>query len=142
MLHFCFNFILFGHTVMLIFILIDAQYSQKAVFSFERGSSRQNHSSSGSLHPIKKFPPVTFLNSLNPLPLFGRPHYIKLYDPFFCGWGATALRLYRATMMRQFTFYQKFLVLINSISEGWKTEMILKPSSGFELVYQSSYYQI
>ena len=68
---------------MLIFILIDAQYSQKAVFSFERGSSSQNHSSSGFLHPIKKFPPVIFLISPNPLPLFGRPHYIKLYDPFF-----------------------------------------------------------
>ena len=53
----------------------------------------------------------------------------------FCGWGATASRLYRATMRRQFTFYQKFLVLIKSISERWKTEMTLKPSSGFELVY-------
>ena len=41
---------------MLIFILTDVQYSQKAVFSFEKGSDRQNHSSSGSLHPVKKFP--------------------------------------------------------------------------------------
>ena len=39
---------------MLILILIDAQYSQKAVFSFQTGSHRQNHSSSGFLHPVKK----------------------------------------------------------------------------------------
>ena len=53
--------------------------------------------------------------------------------PPFCGWGATASRLYRATMRRQFTFYQKFLVLIKSISEGLKAEMTLKPSSGLNL---------
>ena len=52
----------------------------------------------------------------------------------FCGWGAS--RLYRATTRRQFTFYQKFLVLIRSISERRKAEMTLKPSSSFELVYQ------
>ena len=38
---------------MLILILIDVQHSQKAVFSFEKGLNRQNHSSSGSLHPVK-----------------------------------------------------------------------------------------
>ena len=54
---------------MLIFILIDVQYSQKAVFSFEKGSNQQNHSSSGSLHLVKKFLPVKFL--IPPLcPLF------------------------------------------------------------------------
>ena len=67
---------------MLIFILIDVQYSQKAVFSFKEGSIRQSHSSSGSLHPVKKFPPVKFPIPPNPLPLFGRPQYIKLYGPF------------------------------------------------------------
>ena len=60
----------------------------------------------------------------------------------FCGWGATASRLDRATTRRQFTFYQKFLVLVRSISERGKAELTLKPSSGFELVYQPSYYQI
>ena len=60
----------------------------------------------------------------------------------FCVRGATASRLCRATMRRQFTFYQKFLILIQSIPEGWKGEMTLKPSSGFELVHQPSYYQI
>ena len=34
------------------------------------------------------------------------------------GWGATASRLYKATVRRQFTFYQNLLVLIRSISEG------------------------
>ena len=38
---------------MLKLILIDVQYLQKAVFSFEKGSNHQNHSSSGSNHPVK-----------------------------------------------------------------------------------------
>ena len=42
---------------MLILTLIDVQYSQKAVFSFEKGSNCQNHSSSGSLDLVKKMPP-------------------------------------------------------------------------------------
>ena len=40
---------------MLILILIDVQYSQEAVFSFEKGLNCQNHSSSGSLCLVKKF---------------------------------------------------------------------------------------
>ena len=67
---------------MLILILIDVQYSQKAVFSFEKGSNHQDHSSSGSLHLVKKIPPVKFLIPANPFLLFGRPQYIKLYAPF------------------------------------------------------------
>ena len=60
---------------MLILILID---SQKGAFNFEKGSNRQNHSSSGSLHLVKKNPtptPVKFLSPLGggeylpPLPL-------------------------------------------------------------------------
>ena len=52
---------------MLRWILIDVQYSQKAVFSFGKGLNRQNHSSSGSLvnfptsplsHKISDSPPV------------------------------------------------------------------------------------
>ena len=50
--------------------------------------------------------------------------------------------LYRTTTRRQFTFYQKLLVLIRSISKRWKAEITLKPSSGFELVCQPSYYQV
>ena len=45
---------------MLIFILNDVQFSQKAV---RKGSHCQNHSSSGSLLPAKKFIPVKFLIS-------------------------------------------------------------------------------
>ena len=44
---------------MIILILIDVQYSQKAVSSFEKGYNCQNHSSSGSLQPVT--PPVKFL---------------------------------------------------------------------------------
>ena len=57
----------------------------------------------------------------------------------FCGWGATALWLDRATTRRQITFYRKVLVLIRSILERWKAEMMLKPSSGFEVVNQPSH---
>ena len=67
---------------MLIFILIDVQYSEKAVFSFEKGSNRQNHSSSGSMHLVKNTRQVKFLIPSKPLLLFGRPQYIKLYSPF------------------------------------------------------------
>ena len=42
---------------MLILILIAVQYSQKAVFSFEKGLNGQNFSSSGSRHPVKRIPP-------------------------------------------------------------------------------------
>ena len=41
---------------MLILILIDFQYSQNGVFSFEKGSNHLNHSYSGSLHPVKNAP--------------------------------------------------------------------------------------
>ena len=46
----------FETQVMLILILIDVQYSQNAVFSFERSLYCQNHFSSGSLHLEKKSP--------------------------------------------------------------------------------------
>ena len=42
--------------MLLFLILIDVQYSLKAVFSFEKGLNNQNHSSSGSLHWLKKSP--------------------------------------------------------------------------------------
>ena len=46
----------FETQIMLILILIDVQYQQNAIFSFEKFSIRQNHSSSGSHHLIKKSP--------------------------------------------------------------------------------------
>ena len=46
----------FGTEIRLILILIDVQYSQNAGFSFEKFSNRQNHSSSGSHHLVKKYP--------------------------------------------------------------------------------------
>ena len=46
---------------MPILILIDVQYSQKAVFSFEKGSNHQNHPSSGSFYLlVKKSSPARF----------------------------------------------------------------------------------
>ena len=59
-------------------ILIDVQHSRKAAFSFEKGLNWQNHSSSGSLHLVKKYlapppPTVKFLIPHHPLPLFRKP---------------------------------------------------------------------
>ena len=42
---------------MLILILIDVQYSQKAALSFEKGLNAQNHSSPGSNYLVKKIHP-------------------------------------------------------------------------------------
>ena len=41
--------------VMLVLSLIDAQYLQNVVFSFEEGLYGQNHSFSDTHHPIKNF---------------------------------------------------------------------------------------
>ena len=46
---------------MLILILMNVKYLQNVVFSFEKGLNGQNHSSSGSHHPIEKSPPAKFL---------------------------------------------------------------------------------
>ena len=46
----------FKTQIKLILILIDVQYSQNAVFSFEKFSNCQNHSSLGSQHLVKKSP--------------------------------------------------------------------------------------
>ena len=62
---------------MLIFILIDVQYSQY----FEKGLNRENHSSSGSLHLVKKFPPGKF--SIPPQPfatIWKTPVYKTLWS--------------------------------------------------------------
>ena len=60
---------------MLILILIDVQYSQKAVFSFEKGFNCENNSSPGSFHPVKEIsPPLKFpILPSHPLPLFEKP---------------------------------------------------------------------
>ena len=123
-------FVLISYSLDTQVILIDVQYSQEAVFSSEKGSKCQNHSSSGSLQLVKKFPPVKFPIGPNPLLLFERPQYIKLYGPLYAPlWGDSLL----------FTSHSWYS---SSISGGWKAEMTLKPNSGFELVYYPSYYQI
>ena len=58
-----YHFVLISYSldtqVMLIVILIDVQYSQKAVFSFEKGLNGQNPSFSG-FPPPSKNPPEKF----------------------------------------------------------------------------------
>ena len=61
--------------VVLSLILIDVQYSQKAVSSFEKGLHCQNHSSSGSQHPVKKIPPPPSVKFLIP------PHWVDTPPP-------------------------------------------------------------
>ena len=47
----------------MILILIDVQYSQKAVISFQKGSNGQNQSFSGFQHLVEKSPPPPQKNS-------------------------------------------------------------------------------
>ena len=58
---------------MLILILIDVQYSQKAVFSFEKDLSGQNHSSSG-YNPLEKNSP----SKISTPPLYTHTFYCYL----------------------------------------------------------------
>ena len=51
---------------MLILILIDDEYSRKAVFSFEKGSNHQNHISSGFPHLVKNLPHQNFQSPHTP----------------------------------------------------------------------------
>ena len=64
--HFYFIFILFVHAGHTNFDLINFQYLQNVVFSFEKGWGSQNHSLSDSHHLIEKFPQPNF-PSLLPL---------------------------------------------------------------------------
>ena len=52
---------------MLILILINVQYLQNVVFSFEKGSSGQNHSLSDSHNQIEKSLQVNFSSTSLPL---------------------------------------------------------------------------
>ena len=67
--------------VMSILILIDVQYSQNAVFSLEKCLTFQNHSSSGSIHLLKKSPskisdpPPHLVGEFSPVP------YCSLENP-------------------------------------------------------------
>ena len=74
---------------MLILILIDFQYSQNAVFSFEKGSNRLKHSYSGSLHPVKKCTPAPPPSKISDSSPTGRKgiyptHYCYLENPDNC----------------------------------------------------------
>ena len=56
---------------MLILILTDVMYSHKAVFSFEKGSNGQKHSSSDSYHLVNKIPPSKMFDSFpTPYPIW------------------------------------------------------------------------
>ena len=73
---------------MLILTLIDVQYSQKAVFSFEKGLNCPNHPSPGSLHLVTP-PPPYWMGNLPPTfhcYLESPAIYLKIsVAPFFLG---------------------------------------------------------
>ena len=74
---------------MLILTLIDVQYSQKAVFSFEKGLNCPNHPSPGSLHLVIPLPPPHWMGNL-PLTFYcyleSPAIYLKIsIAPFFLG---------------------------------------------------------
>ena len=71
--------------VILILVLIDVQYSQRVIFSIEKGPIGQNYSSSGSHCLVKKSSPAKFpipptsyhyLESPSPSPLSFPPSYL------------------------------------------------------------------
>ena len=111
---------------MLILVLIDVQYSQKAVFSFEKDSNCQNHSSSGSLHPAKKFPLVKFL--ILPPSLIGgelTPHsspYHYLENPdMWCHsqqWASigkwTTIKLFQNKIL-----IHQIYIILHSVKQDW-----------------------
>ena len=73
---------------MLILILIDVQYLQNVISSFDEGSKGQNHSLPDSYHPIKN-PPANIpipppLGAISPytLTLFGTPWYMVSNQSF------------------------------------------------------------
>ena len=84
---------------MLILILIDVQYSQKAVFSFEEGLSGQNHSS-GSHHQVKKSPPATFQIFSYFLLLSRKPCYLAFVsDEFLLASNDLHLSVYQVLLL-------------------------------------------
>ena len=59
---------------MLVLVLTDVHYSEKALFCFEKGSNCQNHSFSGPLHGVKNSPAVNFFfPTKKPPPLPSNP---------------------------------------------------------------------
>ena len=100
----------FDTQVKLILILIDVQYSQNAVSSFEKGSNCQNHSS-GS-RPIKKSPPGKFpITPHPPLTAIWKTllNYFTASKNFFCI--VYAIAIYnRASFHKLHTFNTLFVI--------------------------------
>ena len=65
---------------MLILILIDVQYLQNLVFSFEKGSNVQNHSLSDSHHSKKKSPCKISYSPTKGIFLLTPWHYLENTD--------------------------------------------------------------
>ena len=100
----------FDTQTTLILILIDVQYTQNAVFSFEKSSNYQSDSCLGSHHAVEKSPlPAkclipTILPTPTPTP------YCYLKNPEIC---TTALRIYSYILW----FSYAFKVCSKSVSE-------------------------
>ena len=68
--------------VITVLILIDVQYLQNVGFSFEKGSKGQNHFSSDSQHPIKKYLKRPF--PFSPSHILYRYKYIIIHCIIIC----------------------------------------------------------
>ena len=77
---------------MLMLILMDVQYSWKAVFSFAKGSNHQNPFSSDSFHPVKN-PPVKFLIP-PPSPTHTTDTHTHTHTPLTAFWKTLGRKLY------------------------------------------------
>ena len=62
--------------VKLTLILINVQYLQNTVFSFEKDSNGQNNLSSNAHHPTKKSFPCKIFHFLHPLTIFRKPCFL------------------------------------------------------------------
>ena len=109
---------------MLILILIDVQYLQNAVLSFEKFVNRQNHSSSSSHHLVKKSPQqcsLFFDTKSGELLKFE----MKMNSNFILKLGSEHLQIYFNQITRRIYWTAYCIVLFFSIQHFWKLGVFL-----------------
>ena len=128
--------------MMLIFILVDVQYSQNAVFSFEKCGNHENHSSSGFHLPVKNsliskisyppLPPLTAYleNSSLSACLFmflylfcAQKHFVHL---LFCKCSAYAKSIYVLKEVIITNFFWAFYHLLQQNSMNFCKMLLLR----------------
>ena len=110
---------------MLIFILIYVQYWQKTVFSFEKGLSCQNHSSSGFLHPVKNSP-SKISDSPQPLNAIWKTPIYKTLWPLFV-YGVQLLQGYTEPLWGGSLLFTRYSWY--SLNQSWNDKRLRWPWS-------------